>query len=96
MVLKAPVICTCDGFLLSTTASSWFRVAVCDCDRQRWQRLHGVSLHTPSAVQLSVPVLAMHAQELVVSALSQNCPPATLQSVLTAHVPAGLLMLSIG
>jgi hypothetical protein len=65
-------------------------------DMQHWHLLHGVSLQTPSAVQLSRPVLAMQAQALVVVALSQNSPSTLLQSLSSTQVPAGLVMLLIG
>jgi hypothetical protein len=95
MLLKAPVICTCDG-VLSPDAIIWVRTAACILDMQRWHLLHGVSLQTPSAVQVSRPVLAIQAQALVAVALLQNSPPALLQSVSSAQVPAGLVMLSTG
>jgi hypothetical protein len=86
---------TWDGLAVPDNANRE-RTALCMRDRQRWQRLQGVSLHTPRGVQLSWPLPAAHAQELVGCDLSQNCPPAVLQSESTAHVPASFVMLSMG
>jgi hypothetical protein len=65
-------------------------------DMHRWQRAQGDSMQRPSDVQLSRPVLGVHAQELVGVSLLQYWPPATLQSLSAAQVPAGLVMFSMG
>lgn len=85
---------TLTGGLLES--SSWVCTALCMPSMHRWQRLQGVSSHAPKAVQVSWPVLAAHAQELVVTCLLQNWPPAVLQSLSTLQVPAGFVMLLIG
>lgn len=72
------------------------RTVDCMLEMHCWQRVHGVGLQTPSGVQPSAPVLAEQAHALLGSALLQNSPPATLQSLSAAHVAAGFVMLSMG
>lgn len=91
--VKRPAMMLTAGLLES---SSWVCTALCMPSMHRWQRLQGVSSQAPKAVQVSWPVLAAQAQELVVTCLLQNWPPAVLQSLSPMQVPAGFVMLLMG